>query len=132
MSKHHDNDSNVLEEVHKAQNHFRNKERNLYRKDKRNGKVLYSSLDTPETTGEDILVDPEAVSVEEAVELLILREQVRNAVDALPCAQKWLINALFFEGKTEKEVAQELRISQQAVSKRVRWALLKLKKILEN
>lgn len=123
---------NVPEEIHKVQNQFRNMERSQYRKDSRNGKVLYSSLDTPEMTGEEMVPDRESVSVEDAVERDMLCEQVRKAVDALPYAQKWLINALFFEMKTEQEVARELQISQQAVSKRVRWALLKLKKILKN
>lgn len=123
---------NFPNEVHKVQSQFRNMERSQFRKDKRNGKVLYSSLDTPEITGEEMVPDRESLSVEDTVELVILCEQVRKAVDALPCAQRWLINALFFEGKTEQDVAQELQISQQAVSKRVRWALLKLKKFLKN
>ena len=124
-------DVKVPEKIHRVQEQFRNKERSQYRKDKRNGKVLYSSLDTPEMTGEEMMPDREAVSVEETVERLMLCEQVRNAVDSLPAAQKALINALFFEGKTEQAVAGELGISQQAVSKRVQWALIKLKKFLK-
>ena len=118
-------------EVHRVQNQFRNKERSQYRKDKRNGIVLYSSLDTPEMTGEEMLPDRNSVSVEDDVELTVLSEQVRKAVDTLPPAQKWLIEALFFEGKTEKEIAQELQVSQQAISKRVRRALLNLKIFLK-
>lgn len=124
-------DAKVPEKIHRVQEQFRNKERSQYRKDKRNGKVLYSSLDTPEMTGEEMMPDREAVSVEETVERLMLCEQVRKAVDSLPATQKELINALFFEGKTEQAVAGELGISQQAVSKRVQWALIKLKKILK-
>lgn len=127
----------IPKEVHQTQEHFRNKERSQYRKDARNGRSLYSNLDTPEMTGEEMMTDREAVSVEDTVELILLCEQVRKAVDRLPEAQKKLIQSLFFEGKTEEDVAAELgvsqqAVSQQAVSKRVHWALAKMKKFLKN
>ena len=55
-----------------------------------------------------------------------------HAVLALPEADRRLVRALFYEGKTEQEYAKELGVSQQAVYKRKARVLRELKKFLKN
>lgn len=106
-------------------------ERSQYKKDKRNGKVLYSSMDTENGTGESMIPDKDAISVEDAAEMAILCDQVKQAISRLSLPQKQLIVSVFFEGKTETQIAQEMGITQQVVSKKVRLALAQIKKFLK-
>ena len=52
-----------------------------------------------------------------------VHEQLRRSLARLSPTDKWLIEQLFWEGRTEAEVAEALGISQQAVSKRKRSIL---------
>lgn len=69
---------NVIEKVYRVQNQFRNMERSQYRKDNCNGKILYSSLDTPKMTGEEMLPDRDSMSAKDTVERIVLCEQVKG------------------------------------------------------
>lgn len=74
----------------------------------------------------------ERESVEELVLCKIRHEQLRKALDILTEKERALILALFFEEKTEREVAEAMGISHQAIHKRKNKILKKLKLILEN
>ncbi len=50
-------------------------------------------------------------------------EQLKRSLTSLPDADRHLIEHLFWEGRTETEIADGLGISQQAVSKRKRKIL---------
>jgi RNA polymerase sigma factor (sigma-70 family) len=52
------------------------------------------------------------------------------ALEALTADERELIDALFFDDKSEQELANETGVSQQAVSKRKNRILAKLKKLL--
>lgn len=56
----------VTEEVYRAYYGIERHLLTLDEKDARNGKTLYSDLDTDETLGEEMLPDADAVSVEDA------------------------------------------------------------------
>ena len=71
--------------------------------------------------------------VPENIVLKTLKNQaLYHAVFALPEADRRLVRALFYEGKTEQEYAKELGVSQQAVHKRKSRVLRELKKFLKN
>lgn len=53
------------------------------------------------------------------------------ALEQLSLEERLLINELFFEGVTEGELAARLDISQQAVSKRKKRLLKKLREIIQ-
>lgn len=62
-----------------------------------------------------------------------ISEMVRDALKALSEPELKLINDIYFAGKTEKEVAASLRVSQQAIAKRKKRILMKLRiEISEN
>jgi RNA polymerase sigma factor (sigma-70 family) len=50
-------------------------------------------------------------------------EEMVQALESLPEADRWLIRRLFWDGRSQAEVAEEMGISQQAVSKRKRRVL---------
>mgnify|MGYP000870740969 CR=1 FL=1 len=73
----------------------------------------------------------ERESVEETVLRGMAEERLHNALSLLSKEDQFLITALFFEEKTERDVAAILDISQQAIHKRKNKILNKLKNFLE-
>lgn len=70
-------------------------------------------------------------SVEQLASEHLEAEQIRFCLAQLTEEEHKLISLLFYQEKTEQEVGKMLHISQQAVNKRKRVLLLKLRKILE-
>ncbi len=59
------------------------------------------------------------------------REQVREAIRALEPQQQWLVNEIFFNGRTQVDIAIELDIKPQAITNRLQKIFEKMKKNLE-
>ena len=59
------------------------------------------------------------------------RESFVDAVARLAATDRWLIEQIFWHGKSEAEVSKHLGISQQAVSKRKKSALRALRRNFE-
>ena len=59
------------------------------------------------------------------------REQVREAIRALEPQQQWLVNEIFFNGRTQVDIAIELDIKPQAITNRLQKIFEKMKKSLE-
>ena len=59
-------------------------------------------------------------------------EQLYKALSLLSEDERYLIRQLFFEERTERDLAEELKIYHNAVHKRKNRILKKLKNILEN
>jgi DNA-directed RNA polymerase specialized sigma24 family protein len=57
-------------------------------------------------------------------------DSLRCALGKLPFADQWLIRQLFWAKTPQGEIARDLRISQQAVSKRKRKIIGKLREVL--
>ena len=112
---------------------YREKRREKYMQERSaaKGYVHYNALDTDDFNGEDILISAEADVCEQVTDKL-MAEYIRNLTSLLPSEEKKLIEALFFEGKTEREYAKEKGIYHNAVHKKKIRILEKLKKILEN
>lgn len=71
-------------------------------------------------------------SVEEQVLRNIQSEQLHKALSLLSDDERILVEQLYFEERTEREIADEHGIYHNAVHKQKRRILHKLKKILEN
>ena len=68
------------------------------------------------------------------LERLIHREQLESlwsALQSLSDDERSLINELFFNDKKEADLAEELLVTQQAISKRKKKILNKLKKMID-
>lgn len=73
----------------------------------------------------------EQADVESIVLSKMMREQLHKAIRNLEEEEQYLIIQLFYEDKSERELAAELEISQKAVNKRRHKILGKLKKIMD-
>ena len=58
-------------------------------------------------------------------------KKLRSAIDCLTERQQYLIREIYFNGKTQKEIAVETGITKQSVSDAVRRALVSIKKFLQ-
>ena len=86
-----------------------------------------------EETGYEPIGDTE--SPEEAMirktEKEELNKRIHNALGRLKPRQQQMITMLFFEGKTQEEVARTFGVTQQAISDSLQRVLAKLKNFLE-
>ena len=122
----------VSEDIYFAYYQEKRRGRTLREKDERNGAVSYDGLDTPELTGQEMIPDRDAVSVEDAALANILREKLHRCLALLDEPDRQLIQALYFEGLSERKYAKRVEIPQQTISDRKRRILARLKKLLEN
>ena len=79
----------------------------------------------------DFIVD-EAADVAETVDRAAMVDRLKAALLLLSDSELALINAIFFEELSEREVGLQLGITQSVVNKRKAKILVKLRKIIEN
>ncbi|OUQ79812.1 sigma-70 family RNA polymerase sigma factor [Flavonifractor sp. An100] len=121
----------VTKDVYRAYYCMERHTRTLDEKDIRNGKVSYSDLDTKETLGEEMVPDLAAESVEDRAVKNVLLQKLRLCLTMLPLEEQKLIYALYYEELTEREYAQQIKLSQRAVNKRRHKILKKLRAMLK-
>ena len=121
----------VTEEIYREYYRMGRRERYLEERDAANGTVMYSGLDTDETLGEEMIPDTGAKSVEQTVIDGMMTDMLHEALDILTEDERNLINALFYEGHSEREYAAMLRISKTALHARKVKVLALLRKYLE-
>lgn len=121
----------VSEDVYYAYFHMERQERTQAEKHQRNDVFSYDALDNGEIVGAESIVDTVAPSLEEQAIAKDMYERLHHAVSALPRTERELIQAIYFEDKSEREYAKQLGCSQNKVFKwRVR-ILSKLKMFLD-
>lgn len=120
----------VTEEVYLTYYRMRRRCSAVQEKDTYNGVTSYDALDTAEILGIDSIPDVNASSVEDLAMDNILRDKLRICLSQLTDPEQHLILALFYEGKTEREYAEILGISQKAVNKRRHKVLDKLRRMM--
>ena len=99
---------------------------------KKEHKVLsYDALDTGETQGIENIEDITAPTMEEIVAASELRDRVRNAIALLPKADREIIQAIYYDEQSEREVAAREGVSQNKINKQRQKILSKLKLILD-
>ncbi len=86
----------------------------------------------PPSTDEDEPCDTlEFVATDWDEDKFLLRLTLQKVLAHLPEKDRFLVHCLFWEGKSEVEVAKELGISPRAVRKRLNAVLKKLRTMLE-
>ena len=121
----------VIHEVYKEYYRIQNHEEYLERKDLKNGKVHYSNLDTNTTTAEEVIPD-NSESIEDYIEKKIMLKKMYACLDLLSDEERWLIQELFFNDKSERELAAETGIPQKTINNRKLKILKKLKNLMKN
>ena len=109
--------------------YFRMERQERWQEEKQQGHAVmsYDALDDGETVGVEVVPDLTTPSMEEAVMTREIHEKLHRALDALPKAERELIQAIYFDGFTEKEYAVSSGLSQQGGSYRLRKILSKLR-----
>lgn len=109
--------------------YFRMERQERWQEEKQQGHAVmsYDALDDGETVGVEVVPDLTTPSMEEAVMTREIHEKLHRALDALPKAERELIQAIYFDGFTEKEYAVSSGLSQQGVSYRLRKIMSKLR-----
>lgn len=116
----------VSEEVYRAikQPQWREKKRQIVRQKKE------VSLEALEEKGNILYEDRNQASIEETIIRNIVREQLMKAFAKLSNEERLIIYGLYFDEKSEREVARMMGISQAAIHKRRNRILEKLKKFV--
>ena len=120
----------VTEDVYRAYYGMERHLLTLIEKDERNGKTLYSDLDTSEMLGEEMIQDCDAASVEDEAIALILYNQLHYALNLLPPLEKKLIYEIYFQGFSERQLARRSGIHYMTIHNRKIRILKKLGKML--
>ena len=121
----------VTPDVYYAYFRMERQERGQEEKKQRNEVLSYDALDNGETVGIEAVPDLTSPSMEERAVTREICEKLHRAVDALPRAERELIQAIYFDGFTEKEYAVSSGLSQQGVSYRLRKILSKLRNFMD-
>lgn len=122
---------NVSEEVYLTYYRMESRAHYLDRKDLIHGKVLYSNLDTEETLGEEGIPDLNSESVEDTVIRNIMADKLHQCLSRLSKEEQDLITSLYFQEKTEVQLAKEMGMLQQTISYRKQKILKKMKKMMK-
>ena len=121
-------------EVSKAVYHAYHKEREAERYQKKLIHQFELSLERFQDDGVNVefLITRFQPSIED---MLIEQEQLRKlhtALDALTVEEQLLIHELFFNGKSERILAEELGVPRMTLSGRKHRILRKMRKVIEN
>ena len=101
---------------------FEYKAKCVERKETRRTQSLDSSLDN----GFDI-ADENADTADD----ILTRLAVGQAIERLNPRQRWIVDQLYYKGKTQAEIARELGITKSAVTQQVTYIKNTLKKFFE-
>ena len=112
---------------------YRDKERWRYLKklDTKNSLLSLEGFTDSEGNVLDFIVD-EAVDVSETVIHEVMVDRLKAALPLLSDGEQALIQAIFFDGLSEREVGLRLGLTQSIVNKRKAKILAKLRKMIEN
>lgn len=122
---------NVSEEVYLTYYRMESRARYLDRKDILHGKVLYSNLDTDETLGEEGIPDLNTESVEDAALRRIMTDKLCQCMERLTAEERDLITKIYFQEKSEVQLAKEMGMLQQTINYRKQKILKKLLKMMK-
>lgn len=116
----------VTEDVYKAFWTMERHAKTLEEKDTRNHVFSYDAFDTDDMLGAELFPDQTSSSMEDQVIAEMMAAKLRRCIALLPEEDQKLIQAIYYEGTTEKDTGEQFGISQKAVSKRLHQILQKL------
>jgi RNA polymerase sigma factor (sigma-70 family) len=121
----------VTEEVYLTYYRMKRRELHLEEKDAAHGVFYYSALDTDETNGEDAIPDLISPHVEDVVTDKLIEEKLHQCLSQLTKEEQELIFTLFFQNKSEHQLAAETGIPRMTLHDRKVKILRTLKKLIE-
>lgn len=112
---------------------YRDRERWRYlqKLDRKNSLLSLDGFVDDKGNALDFIVD-EAVDIAESAVHTVMLDRLKAALPLLSDSEQALIQAIFFDGLTEREVGLRLGMTQSVINKRKAKILAKLRKIIEN
>lgn len=107
----------TTEEIYKVYYRMDRRERYLEERDLKKGLLNFSALDNDKYKAEDMIPD-QSIDIEDEITNKIMIEAVLDAITTLEEEEKWLIQELFFYGKSEVVVAKENGIARTTLQSR--------------
>lgn len=121
----------VTEEVYLTYYRLRRRCSAVQEKDTYNGVTSYDALDTADTLGVENIPDSNSPSVEDEVVNKLLREKLHHCLEQLSKPEQIMLHALYFQGMSERQVADKLGLHHMTLHCRKVSALRKLRKMME-
>jgi RNA polymerase sigma factor (sigma-70 family) len=121
----------VSEDVYYTYYRMKRRELHLEEKDKAHGVFNYSALDTKEINGEDAIPDFISLPLEDVVMDKLIAEKLHQCLAQLSKEEQELIFTLFFQNKSEHQMAAETGIPRMTIHNRKNRILARLKKLIE-
>lgn len=97
----------------------------------KNNLMSYDALDTDEFQGADVAVDT-SEPFEEVIQRKMMIAKIPEALSTLTPKERRLIEQIYFEHRSERDLSLEYGVSHTAIQKRRKRILLKLENFFEN
>ncbi len=120
----------TTKEVYEVYYQMDRRERYLEERDLNKGVINFCDIDNEDYSAEEILFDKDT-DIEEEVINSVLIKTVLEAMSLLSEEEKWLIQELFFCGKSERELAKNTGIPRKTINYRKEKALSKIRKFIK-
>lgn len=120
----------TTKEIYDAYYKMDRRERYLEERDLKKNVVNFTGIGNDSYSAEEIISD-ENIDIEEEVTNKIMIEAVLEAITILEKEEKWLIQELFFCGKSEVELARESGVARTTIQSRKYKILSKIKKLIK-
>lgn len=121
----------VSETVYRTYYGLQRRDKTLEEKDQRNGRMLYSNLDTSETLGEEMIPDMSAAAVEDMVIAKLMSERLHRCINLLPKGEQELIQEIYFNQLSERKLSKKTGIHYMTLHDRKIRIIRKLRKMME-
>lgn len=105
-------------------------ERTQREKERRNRVVSYDAWDTDGRIGQDLISLPDGTNVEDTAIAAVISEKLHQCLALLPEAEQHIIEGIYFDEKSEPQMARELGIPLMTLRYRRDMVLQKLKKMI--
>lgn len=116
----------TTKEIYEVYYQMDRRERYLEERDIKNGVMNFGDIEDAHYSAEEKIVD-ENIDIEMEVIDKILYRAVLEAMSSLSEEENWLIQELFFYGKTERELAADFGISKTTLHFRKNRTLQKIR-----
>lgn len=120
----------TTKEVYEVYYQMDRRERYLEERDLNKGVINFCDIDNEDYSAEEILSDKDT-DIEEEVINSVLIKTVLEAMSLLSEEEKWLIQELFFCGKSERELTRNTGIPRKTSNYRKEKALSKIRKFIK-
>lgn len=120
----------TTKEVYEVYYQMDRRERYLEERDLNKGVINFCDIDNEDYSAEEMLSDKDT-DIEEEVINSILIKTVLEAIMTLDEEEKWLIQELFFCGKSERELTRNTGIPRKTINYRKEKALSKIRKFIK-